>query len=176
MVLKFRFARVAALASLVLLPALPAAAAQFQLQAGRSFMDSHGTDAVFVESVFDEQPIGDSSFSWSPDLSAGWIDGRNLARYRGAHPGVTDDIWLVAGGARFHVGAPDRWYHALFLSEQGVLHTGHTQALSSVGEFATTLGWQGRRFNVEIRHISNAALHEPNRGETMLLFGIAFGG
>ncbi|MGH8144898.1 MAG: acyloxyacyl hydrolase, partial [Rhodanobacteraceae bacterium] len=39
-------------------------------------------------------------------------------------------------------------------------------------EFVSTLGWQARRFSVQIRHISNGSLHEPNCGETMLLLGV----
>jgi len=168
--------RAAAALALTLLPALPAAAVEYQFQVGRSYMDSHGANTVFTEAVFDEHTLGNSNFSWSPDVSVGWIGGREVARYRGDHPGTDDDIWLAAGGLRFHYGDEGAWYHPLFFSEQGAVHTGHTQALSSTGEFVSTLGWQGQRFSFAIRHISNAGLHNPNRGETMALVGIAFGG
>jgi hypothetical protein len=36
------------------------------------------------------------------------------------------------------------------------------------------LGWQGKHFSVQVRHISNGGFHEPNRGETMGLIGFAF--
>ncbi len=165
-----------AASALLMLPALPAAATELDLEVGRSYMDSHAATTAFVEGVFDEHQIGSSRFSWSPDVSLGWINGRDIDRYRKDDPSTKDDIWLVAGGARFHYGDADDWYHSLFFSFQGAAHTGHTQALSSTGEFVSTLGWQGRRFNVQIRHISNGGLHNPNRGETMALVGVAFGG
>lgn len=61
-----------------------------------------------------------------------------------------------------------------FLSFQPAVTHGRTQALSSPCEFITTLGWQGRRFSFQIRHVSNASLHQPNRGETMALLGAGF--
>ena len=62
----------------------------------------------------------------------------------------------------------------LFLSVQPALQSGRTQALSSGYEFVSTLGWQGRHVSVQIRHVSNAGLHAPNRGETMALLGVGF--
>jgi hypothetical protein len=124
--------------------------------------------------VFNEYRIGDSRFSWSPDVSLGWLDGRNIARFDGGRYTTRDQIWLLAGGARLHYGEADDWYRPLFLSFQPALHTGRTQALSTPYEFVSSLGWQGRRFSVEIRHISNGNLHHPNRGETMALVGVAF--
>jgi Lipid A 3-O-deacylase (PagL) len=170
------FRRLGAVLALSLLPALPAAAVQYQFQVGRSYMDSHGTNAAFAEAVFDEHMFGASNFSWSPDVSLGWIDGRDVPRYRYSRPGTDDNVWLAAGGLRFRYGDEASWYHSLFFSEQGAVHTGHTQALSSTGEFVSTLGWQARHFSLSIRHISNAGLHDPNRGATMALVGIAFGG
>jgi len=164
--------------ALVLLPltfaALPAAAARWEFQAGRSYMDSYGANTAFIEAVFAPHPIGDTRFSWAPDVSIGWIDGRDVARYNGHRYTTGDSIALLAGGVRLYAGDGDEWSRRFFLALQPVLHTGRTQALSSVYEFATTLGWQGRRFSVQIRHISNASLHEPNRGETMALVGVAF--
>jgi hypothetical protein len=46
---------------------------------------------------------------------------------------------------------------------------GETDALSGDPQFVTTLGWRWDRFSLLLRHISNASLHEPNDGETMLL-------
>ena len=164
--------------ALVLLPltfaTLPAAAARWEFQAGRSYMDSYGANTAFIEAVFAPHPIGDTRFSWAPDVSVGWIDGRDVARYNGHRYTTGDSIALLAGGVRLYAGDGDEWSRRFFLALQPVLHTGRTQALSSVYEFATTLGWQGRRFSVQIRHISNASLHEPNRGETMALVGVAF--
>ncbi|HEY0197427.1 MAG TPA: acyloxyacyl hydrolase [Rhodanobacter sp.] len=168
-----RSVRLALAISLVSL-ALPAAATHLEIQGGRSYMDSYGTNAVFVEGIFDEHVLGQSRFTWSPDVSAGWINGRDLARYSNSNYTTRDDVYLVAAGARFHYGESDNWYHHLFASIQPSLHSGRTQALSSAYEFVSTVGWQGEHFSLQLRHISNASLHEPNRGETMALVGVGF--
>jgi hypothetical protein len=164
--------------ALVLLPltlaALPATAARWELQAGQSFMDDYGANTAFIEAVFAPHPLGDTRFSWAPAVSVGWIDGRDVARFRGKRYTTRDSITLLAAGVRLYAGEGDEWSRRLFLSLQPVAHTGRTQALSSVYEFATTVGWQGQRFSVQLRHISNGSLHEPNRGETMALVGVAF--
>ena len=153
---------------------LPALAAHVEVQAGRSYMDNRATHAWFVEGVFDAHRIGDSRWSWSPDLSLGWIEGRDIARFRGGRYTTRDNAWLLAAGARLHYGDADRWYRRLFLSFQPAFNSARTQALSSPYEFVSTLGWQGRRFSVQIRHVSNGDLHQPNRGETMALIGVGF--
>lgn len=164
------------LALVLVAPALPATATtRWEIQAGPSYMDSNSTTAVFVESVFDEQRIGSSRFTWSPDVSLGWIDGRDVRRFRHDRYTTEQSIALIAGGLRVHYGDPGAWYRRLFVSFQPVLHGGRTQALSSAYEFASTVGWQGKHFCLQIRHISNGSLHKPNRGETMVLAGIAFG-
>jgi hypothetical protein len=152
----------------------PAAAARLEIQGGRSYMDSYGSNALFVDGVFDEHRLGSSRLSWSPDVSLGWIDGRDIARFRNGRYDTRAAAWLVAGGVRFHYGAADDWYRSLFLSLQPALHSGRTQALSTPYEFVSTLGWQGRRFSFQIRHVSNGNLHKPNRGETMALVGMGF--
>ncbi|HWX64827.1 MAG TPA: acyloxyacyl hydrolase [Rhodanobacter sp.] len=155
--------------------AFPAAAAtRLEIQGGRSYMDSYATNTVFVEGVFDEHRLGDSRFSWSPDVSLGWLDGRDLAHFDRNRYTTRDQIWLLAGGARLHYGEASDWYRSLFFSFQPALHTGRTQALSTPYEFVSSLGWQGQRFSVQVRHISNGNLHHPNRGETMALVGVAF--
>ncbi|HKT28369.1 acyloxyacyl hydrolase [Dyella sp.] len=156
------------------LPALPAMAARFELQGGVSFMDSYSTPAAFGEVIFDEHPFGSSNFTWAPDITAGWISGRDLKRFDGGRYTTRDDIGLVGAGVRIHYGPADAWYRRLFISEQPSVHTGRTEALSSAFEFATTVGYQGDHWSIGIRHISNAGIHEPNRGETMALVGIAF--
>lgn len=150
------------------------AATQLNIEAGRSYMDCAGATAVFVEGVFDERRIGATRFSWSPDASLGWIDGRDVERYRYNRYSTTDSIWLIAGGVRIRYGDTSDWYRSLFFSFQPAMHSGRTQSLSSAYEFVSTIGWQGRHFNFQIRHISNGSLHEPNRGETMALIGTTF--
>lgn len=154
--------------------AFPATAADLELQAGPSFMGIHATRAAFVEGVFDGRRIGDSNFRWSPDVSLGWIEGRDIARYRDSRYPASGDAWLLAAGVRLHYGAADDWCRHLFLSFQPALNSARTQALSTGYEFVSTLGWQGRRFSVQVRHVSNGNLHHPNRGETMLLVGVGF--
>jgi hypothetical protein len=156
--------------------ALPAAAdTHLELQGGRSYMDTHGTNVFFLESVFNAYQIGQSRFTWSPDVSIGYVNGRTVAHYDGYHPGVTNNVWLGAAGARFHYGNDGDWYQPLFFSFQ-VAGTagGRTQALSSGYEFVSTLGWQMKNVSFQIRHISNGSFQEPNRGETMALVGIGF--
>jgi hypothetical protein len=167
-----------AVALICTLPALPAMAARFELQGGVSYMGSPSngddTPAAFGEVIFDPSQIGSSNFTWSPDVTAGWIDGRNIPKYNMDRYTTRDDIWLLAGGVRVHYGPANAWYQPFFLSFQPAVHTGRTQALSSVYEFVTTVGYQGNHWSLGVRHISNASFHEPNRGETMLVAGIAF--
>lgn len=148
------------------------ATGRIELQGGRSYMHDAGAATLFVEGTLAEHPIGSSPFTWTPDFSVGWIDGRNMPRYRRARYTTSDPIWLAAGGARFRLGTGGDWYHALFFSFQPALHTGRTRALSSVYEFVSTLGWQGRVASIQVRHISNGSLHQPNCGETMVLLGV----
>lgn len=163
-------------AALSLSAALPAAAAtHVEVQGGRSYMDSYGTNAFFVESIFDARPMGRSRFTWSPDVSIGYIKGRDIAKYDDSHPGVKNNVWVGAVGARFHYGSEGDWYQPFFFSFQ-VAGTagGRTQALSSGYEFVSTLGWQWKNISLQVRHISNGSFQEPNRGETMGLVGIGF--
>ncbi|MFC5527786.1 acyloxyacyl hydrolase [Rhodanobacter ginsengisoli] len=163
-----------ALAMCLVAAVFPATAARLEFQGGPSYMGNHATSAAFVEGVFDGHRVGDSNFSWSPDVSLGWIEGRDLARYRGNRYSTSEDAWLLAAGARVHYGTADDWYRHLFVSFQPALNSARTQALSTAYEFVSTLGWQGQRFSVQVRHVSNGNLHHPNRGETMLLLGVGF--
>jgi hypothetical protein len=153
---------------------LPALAASVEIQAGRSYMDSDATDALFVERVFDAHRIGDSRWNWSPAVSLGWIQGRDVVRFRGSRYATQQDAWLLAAGARIQYGEAGAWYRHLYLGFQLACNSARTQALSSPYEFVSTLGWQGRRFSVQLRHVSNGNLHDPNRGETMALVGVRF--
>lgn len=148
------------------------AAPRIELQWGRSYSSSRGAATAFAESTFSGHPIGSTRLSWAPDISAGWIDGRDMRSYRRSRYSTTDSIWLVGAGARFRYGSAGDWYHHLFFSFQPALHAGRTRALSSAYEFVSTLGWQAKRFSIQVRHISNGSLHEPNCGETMLLVGV----
>lgn len=154
---------------------LPAAAARLEVQAGRSYMDSYGANTAFVEAVFAPRPLAQTGFSWSPDVSLGWIDGRHVARYDdGRRYTSHDTVALLAAGLRFHRGQVGDWYRPLFFSAQLAATNHTTHALSSHYQFVTTFGWQASHFSVAIRHISNGGLHDPNGGETMALLGLAF--
>lgn len=173
MLLVFRQSRVVAAFCLLCITTV-ASATQLQIEGGRSYMDSYGTQAAFVEAVFTSHRIGDSRFSWSPDVSAGWINGRDIPKYNrlssSYHTG--DRVFLAAAGARFGYGEASDWYHHLFFSFQPALQTGRTQALSTSYEFVSTLGWQGRILSFQLRHISNGKTGGPNRGDTMALIGV----
>lgn len=159
---------------LLLLSPFAHAATHLEVQAGRSYMDNHGTNTVFVEAVFAPRALGHSRFTWSPDMSVGWIDGRHLARYENAAYGTRPTVSLVAAGARFRTSDGSAWYRPLFFSFQ-VAGTNHvTQALSSHYQFVSTLGYAWKHVSFALRHISNGSLHEPNRGETMALLGVGF--
>jgi len=151
-----------------------ASAAQWSIEGGRSYMDSHPATTAFVEGVFASHPLGSTNFTWAPDVSLGWIDGRRLSRYAGAHYNPREVVWLVAGGVRLQHAATDAWYGHLFFSEQLALQNRHSLALSSDYEFVSSVGWQGQHISFQLRHISNAGLHGPNRGETMALVGFGF--
>jgi len=153
---------------------LPAAAARLEIQGGRSYMDSYGTNVGFGELILDDRQLGHSNFTWAGDFSLGYINGRDLARYRSTKFGTTDDVKLAAGGVRFQYGDDDDWYHGFFWSPQVAVLSGKTIALSSTGEFVNTVGYQFKHWSLQVRHISNGGIHDPNRGETMALVGLAF--
>lgn len=156
--------------------ATSASATHLQIEGGRSYMDRYGTQAAFVEAVFNPHRIGDSRFSWSPDVLAGWINDRDIAKYNrlSSRYHTSDRVFLAAVGARFQYGETQDWYHHLFFSVQPALHTGRTQALSTSYEFVSTFGWQARILSFQFRHISNGATGGPNRGDTMALIGVGF--
>lgn len=175
------YRRLAAVALLSFVtPLAHAAGPSISVEGGESFLGGYftwdsGTPAVFAEVVFDPHAIGSSRFTWAPDVTAGWIDGRdNIARFRHTRYTTRDHIWMLAGGLRFQYGTPDAWYRRLFFSFQPTLHTGRTQGLSSSYEFTSTLGWQGEHWMLGLRHSSNGFLHMPNRGENMVLVGVTF--
>ncbi|HJR13120.1 MAG TPA: hypothetical protein VJ833_04400 [Rhodanobacteraceae bacterium] len=135
MILRHRFhaanvpalARIGVALLLVAVAGTCMAAPRIELQLGRSYSSSRSAATAFAEGTFSEQGIGSTRFTWAPDVSAGWIDGRDPRRHRHARYSVTDSIWLVAAGAQFRYGSPGDWYHHLFFSFQPALHAGRTQ-------------------------------------------------
>ena len=164
-----------AVALVLITVALPATGAtRLEIQGARSYMDNHGSNAVFVEAVSAARPLAHTRYSWSPDVSLGLVDGRELPRYDQSRYSTRASVALLAAGVRFHGGSMGDWYRPLFVSFQ-VAATNHTtQALSSHYQFVSTLGWQAKHFSLALRHISNGSLNGPNRGETMAVVGVAF--
>lgn len=155
--------------------AVPASAAtRLEVQLANSYMDQHAGNAAFVEAVLAPHSLGGTRYRWSPDLSVGWIEGRNLPRYDHSRYATRSSVALIAAGVRMQRGDAGDWYQPVFLSFQlaAINHT--TQALSSHYQFVSTLGWQAKHFSVALRHISDGGLRGPNRGETMVVAGLAF--
>lgn len=153
---------------------VPAGAAPLlSFEVGGSFTDPYVVPAVFLESVLDSRRLGSSNFDWAPDFSLGWIGGRDTGRLDEDGYTSTDAIVIAAAGVRFRYAPPDGSPARWFFSFQPALQSGRTVSLSSAYEFVSTAGWQGERMSVQLRHVSNASLHGPNLGETMLLVGVA---
>lgn len=138
------------------------AEARVELSLGRSRTPHHGwTDVEFLEWVGDPRQIG--RFAWAPAFGLGRFNARDTSADRLNHV-----VWVGAGGGRLYL-----WRRAFFGFQVAATH-GKTDALSSTYEFVSSLGLQGRHWQIVIRHISNGSLHKPNHGETMLMAGIAF--
>ena len=138
-------------------------AAEFVLGAGPSTTSTHNyvTHAVFLDGHGGRRTHG--PVTWQPMLSLGWIDGRDKAR-------LENDAFVVAGG----VHLVDWWRRAFFSFQFGLAHDTN-DALSSHGQFVSSIGWQGDRVVYTLRHISNGKVFSgPNLGETMLLVGLRF--
>jgi hypothetical protein len=169
----FRHARGLPLA--LMLSALPLAASsapRIELQAGPSYMDCHAASAVFLEAMGRTEIIGTTHATWQPVISLGVISPRNVAHYDKGSYNTGHGTEVIAGGARFRMSGEDAWYGPLFLGFELAYNQHLTKSLSSHYEFMSTLGWQGKRFSFQLRHLSNGGFHEPNRGETMALLGI----
>ncbi|TAN08240.1 MAG: lipid A 3-O-deacylase [Rhodanobacteraceae bacterium] len=140
-----------------------AAQARVEVSAGRSFTSHHQwTDAGFIEWVGAARPVW--RLHWAPAFGLGRFSARRNSTDLRLHHAV----WVGAAGARLYL-----WRQAFFGS-QAAATGGRTDALSSPYEFVSSLGWQGRHWQLLVRHISNGDLHKPNHGETMLLVGMAF--
>ena len=99
------------------------------------------------------------------DVGAVYVDGR------GDVPGrdLGDSVVVAHAGLRY-----ERTDNGLTLGAGVGTQSGETDALSGDVQFITTAGWRWERFSLLVRHISNASLHAPNDGETMLVAGWRF--
>ncbi len=102
--------------------------------------------------------------TWQPVASIGWVGARDV------RPSLDEDVAVLGAGVRL----VDWWKQAFFSFQLGYASE-RTDALSSHGQFISSLGWEGESFVWTIRHISNANFFGgKNLGETMLLAGVRF--
>jgi len=143
-----------------------ASAASIETLAGRSVTtQQRWTDTVFVTTVGNWRPLGvNGSWRWAPEAGLGWFKARSNSKENLDHATL-----ILYGGARL-----GGWWRQAFVGFGVGLTKYRTAALSSPYEFVSSLGWQGRHYVLMVRHISNARLHRPNLGETMLLVGLRF--
>lgn len=155
-------AKVVLAAALVAAPA--AQAVDVDVLAGVSSSIRHTlTDAEFVDVSGDTREWG--AVHWQPMASLGHVGTRSN------HYGNLDhNVWVGAAGVRL----VDWWRGAFFAFQLGYADP-LTDALSSHAQFVSSLGWQGDRYEVMLRHISNGHIFSGrNLGETMLMVGLRF--
>lgn len=147
-----------ALLSLPLLCALSAgvAAQQVEVGAGLSFTrDNEDTPVVSLAWLPAWREFRGGMLHW--ELGAMHVRGRSDSDYDNG-----DDVTVFHGGLRYE--RPSGLVGGFGVGVQ----SGETDALSGSPQFISTVGWQWGRFSLLARHISNASLHQPNDGETML--------
>ncbi|WP_113065529.1 lipid A 3-O-deacylase [Oleiagrimonas sp. MCCC 1A03011] len=132
------------------------------ISVGRSATSGHRwTNVGFVDITTSTHDF--HGVHWKPAYALGWIDGRSMHTERLDH-----NVVVGAAGVRL----VDWWRGAFFSFQLGVAG-GRTDALSSSEQFVSSLGWQGHRWQIMLRHISNGDFFGgKNLGETMVLVGI----
>jgi len=132
------------------------AAAQVEVGAGVSFTrDNEDTPVAAVAWLPQWREFRGGTLRW--ELGAMHVRGRSDSAYDNG-----DDVTLVHGGLRYERPS------GLVAGFGAGVQTGKTEALSGDPQFISTFGWRWGRFSLLARHISNASLHQPNDGETML--------
>ncbi len=141
----------------------PVAALDFGVSAGASVTASRdATPVLWADWAGEGRTSG--PFRWRPTATLGYIAARDVRADLDRH--------VLVAGAGFRVVD---WWKRAFLGVGFGYASRTTAALSSHGQFVTSLGWDGRRHTVILRHVSNADLFGgKNLGETMLLVGIKF--
>lgn len=139
-------------------------AANVDISAGRSVTSKHRwTTSAFLDVTTATHTF--EGVQWQPAFALGWVQGR-----RRTFDDMDHDVYIGAAGIRL----PDFWRHAFF-SFQLAAAAGRTDALSSGGQFVSTLGWQQAHWQAMVRHISNGEVFGgKNLGETMVLVGVRF--
>jgi len=133
-----------------------AAAAQVEVGAGVSFTrGNEDTPVAAVAWLPEWREFRGGTLRW--EVGAMYVRGRNHSAYDNG-----DDVSLIHGGLRYERPS------GLVAGFGAGVQSGRTEALSGDPQFISTLGWRWGRFSLLARHISNASLHQPNDGETML--------
>ncbi|WP_024889183.1 acyloxyacyl hydrolase [Luteimonas huabeiensis] len=138
---------------------LPAAAqSQFEVSAGPSWTrDNEVTPVVAAAWLPEFRRLDNAVLRW--ELGAIHVRGRDDTAYD-----LEDDVTVGHAGLRY-----ERTDNGLTLGFGVGVQTGHTDALSGDPQFVSTAGWRWNRFSLLARHISNASIHQPNDGETMVV-------
>lgn len=149
--------RLAALALMLLCAWSAGAAAQVEIGAGVSFTrDNEDTPVLGVAWQPEWREFRGGTLRW--DIGAMHVRGRSDSAYDNG-----DDVTVFHGGLRYE--RPGGLVGGFGIGVQ----SGGTEALSGDPQFISTIGWRWGRFSLLARHISNASLHQPNDGETMLM-------
>ncbi|WP_187775658.1 acyloxyacyl hydrolase [Luteimonas suaedae] len=153
------FAVLLTAASLFALPASAALAqSRFEIGGGVSVTRGNETTPVISAAWLPAwRAMDDAVLHW--ELGAIHVRGRDDTRLD-----LEDDVTVAHAGLRY-----ERTDNGLTLGFGLGAQAGETDALSGDPQFITTAGWRWDRFSVLARHISNASLHQPNDGETMLM-------
>lgn len=146
-----------------------AQAAEFAIEAGQSWSGKSGlgtTHAGFIQiGSGHRHPLLRGKLQIQPVVTAGFVAGRGQGIHR-------RDAWLAGAGLR--VTRPGHGRRHWFCESFVLASSGDTPSLSGHLQFANGFGYAHGSWEVKARHISNAGLHEPNHGETMLLMGYRF--
>ena len=144
------------LLSCLLAVAVPANAQSFEVGAGMSFTrGNEDTPVVSAAWLPRWREFRGGTLHW--DVGALHVRGRSGSDYDNG-----DDVTVFHGGLRYE--RPSGMVGGVAVGVQD----GKTEALSGSPQFISTFGWRWGRFSLLARHISNASLHQPNDGETML--------
>ena len=144
-------------------------AADFAIEAGQSWSGRSGlgsTHAAFIQvGSGHRHPVLRGKLQVQPIITAGIVAGRDQGSHR-------RDAWLAGAGLRVTRSGHDRDYW--FWESCVLASSGDTPSLSGHLQFANGFGYAHGSWELKVRHISNAGLHEPNHGETMMLLGYSF--
>jgi hypothetical protein len=154
-----RALRAGSVALILAAAALPATAADIEVAAGASTTTNREfTRVASVAWLPELRPMERATLR--AELGAIHVDGRGQVRGRD----LSDSVLVGYAGLRY-----ERTDNGLTLGAAVGAQSGETDALSGDPQFVTTAGWRWDRFSLMVRHISNASLHKPNDGETMLV-------